>query len=452
MKRAVAGVLLKGMQLSIVPNWLRYTFLRPTFLKLVREGYKQNAVVATCLRCLTLAFQEAPLRAIDGKGNPLPSTHPLQRLLLRPNPVMSQAEWLMYNITYMGLGGNSYNNKQRSPDGRVVELWPYHDGHITPVPGGKEVTGESQWVKFFRYDIGDGNIKEIMPSEIDHHKWPMIDPESPWRGMSPLETLKRETDTLNELSDSILSILKNDATPQTVVSVPADVEMGENPEQEWREKFAGKGRGGVAFLQGAGRVTRIGSTMKELEVDGLRHAPEASIASAFGVPLIVAQLWTGVERAMDANFSASLAMFAENTMVPLWKLFASTLENSLRDEFSGDWYLEFDTSKVKALQESEDKQQGRIIEQVDAGVLAPIEARTLFGHVGPWRDAKGIVPILTAFAEAKIRFESARAMAEIVYGFTAQEAAKLFPEIKVEAPLLPKNGKSHLTSKELALL
>src|SRR5512136_312427 len=92
-----------GAALPIFPTWMRYPFTTPTFRALVTEGYKGNGAVFGCISALAFAFPEPPLlvwQETDGGDVPL-KTHPLTKLLKKPNAQMGLAELLQYSIVYM---------------------------------------------------------------------------------------------------------------------------------------------------------------------------------------------------------------------------------------------------------------------------------------------------------------------------------------------------------------
>src|SRR5262245_22944893 len=126
---------LKGMPFNMAPAWARWSFMKPTFKTLTEEGYKGNGLIFACVSALAFAFPEPPMlvwKEEDSGKNPL-RNHKLSKLLRRPNPDMGLAELLVFTIVYMAIGGNCYWYKVRNRAGVVVELWPIHDGQITPV-------------------------------------------------------------------------------------------------------------------------------------------------------------------------------------------------------------------------------------------------------------------------------------------------------------------------------
>ncbi len=351
MQRWMARGLIKAAALPIFPEWMRYSFSSPTFRSLAQEGYKGNGGVFGCISALAFAFPEPPLlvwQEIANGKSPLHG-HALSKLLKRPNPQMGMAELLQYTIVYMAVGGNCYWYKVRSQAGRVVQLWPLHDGQITPMPG------KTVLIDHYDLDMGTGKPERIEASEIVHHRW-MPDPLAPHKGVGPLIALAREVDTDNEATRYLFALLKNDAMPRLALVVPQGVELTpaqyDRLENQWSDKHGGDKRGGVAILEGGLDVKTVATNLKELEFNLLRRIPESRMSASFRVPAIIAGLYVGLEHGTLANYAEARTQFADDTLVPLWSNLADEVSTDLLPDFAGreDEIVEFDLAKVQALQ------------------------------------------------------------------------------------------------------
>lgn len=402
----LARLLVKAGSLAIVPAWVTESFIIPSFRALVREAYKKNAAVFACLEVLAFAFPEAQLRIYDGDSEdaqPLPN-HPLRKLLNRPNPRMGEAELLLITIVYAAIGGNAYWHKVRGRAGQVVELWPYHAGQMRAVPGGPT------WILRYEYDNGDGIWQPIPVEDIVHFKWPSPDPEQPWQAQPPLAAAGREVDTDNEITRYLFALLKNDAVPRLALKLPAGEGL-KDPEirrmkQQWRERYGGDNRGDIAILEQGAEIQRVGLDLAELTFDALHRIPETRIAAVLRVPAILAGLAAGLERSTFANFKEARQLFAEGTLIPLWRLFASEIASDLGPEFRAP-DVRFDISRVQALQEDTTARWKRALDAFQRGILKRNEARRYIGYA----DAQGG----DIFYEAPQR------------SFPGSESAKAFP-------------------------
>lgn len=340
------------------------------------RGYAANSAVFQCISTLAMGYTEPPPQVLLN-GDPEPA-HPLQRLLNRPNPVMSHGELMQYTMVYRAVGGNCYLHKVRNKSGVVVELWPYSQGQMWPV------RSRFGWVESYAYRAVNGEILTVPASEIIHLKWPSVDLANPTQAMPPLLAVAREVDTDSELTRYLYALIKNDATPRTLLNVKTN--LNEIQFNRLREQFSmrhgGDNRGGVGVVEGDATITRMSMNLQELAFETLRRIPETRIAGAFRVPAILAGLYVGLEKATYANYKEARAQLTEDTFVPMWRSDAVELTQALASEFDGNpdrLVVTYDTGKVAALQENEDAKYVRVVSGYEASLLTKNEARGLLG-------------------------------------------------------------------------
>lgn len=370
----LARLLLKSASIAFVPEWTKTSWITPSFKRLTEEGYASNAAVYQCVSALAFGYNEPPPVVKDQDDEPLPK-HQLQVLLNRPNPMMSHAELMTYMIIYKAIGGNAYLLKVRNSSGIVIELWPYHAGQVTPIPS------RFDWIAEYEFDNGDGEKTKVPAKEVIHLKWPSIDLDQPWLALPPLRAVAREVDTDSEMTRYLYALLKNDATPRTLLNVKTnlnDVQF-ERLRQQFSFRHGGDNRGGVGVVEGDATISRMAMNLQELAFETLRRVPESRIAGAFRVPAILAGLYVGLEKATYANYKEARAQLTEDTFVPLWKADGIELTQALSNEFSGDTVIEYDLGEVAALQENEDAKYTRIIAAYDSGITTKNETRLYLG-------------------------------------------------------------------------
>lgn len=375
---------LKAAGISFVPQWVRYSVFEPTFRALVREGLKANSVVQSCVFLLARTFPEPELWpwAHDGtEYKPLPN-HPLRKLMRRPNPDMGEAEFLAYVIVYCSLGGNIYLWKQRSAAGRVVALWPLHDGQMQPIAGRDTSEG---LVRYYELDAGDGRKIPIPKEDVIQWKW-LVDPEYPWRGMGALVAAAADVDTSNEIRAFVFSLLKNDATPPVVVTLIEGEEVTPSRTRrlraEWKQSMGGENRGTPAFLEAGMTVQRMALTLNEMKFDSLNDGPEAAICAGFGIqPAIVGALVGLKNSGIQANFEEARKMLTELTLIPLWRAFASEVGQAMVGEmgYEENTAVRFDLGQVRSLQENQDALWQRAQKAYDGNLITRAEGRAMVG-------------------------------------------------------------------------
>lgn len=343
----------KALELPVTTTWEAGRALWPEFTwsRLKTEGFYVNAAFSACVTAYALALPEPPLVVTDASGDPVKQTHPLQKLLTRPNPWMSHNELISIVATYLLVGGNAYLHKVRngaSSGSQTVELYPYSDGHMTPIPG------QTRWIEAYEYNNGDGKPVRIPWSDVVHLKWPVPDLDYPWRALSPLRLLAREVDADTEMTRIVWSLLRNDATPRTLIVYPAGVTLTKEERDAIKARFGlahgGDHRGGVGVATGGADVRRLALNLQELDLSALRHIPESRITAVCSIPAMLVGLNVGLERSTYSNMEEARKGWTTGTLSRLWALMAGELEADLSPEFGADLVVAFDTSKVAALQ------------------------------------------------------------------------------------------------------
>lgn len=359
--------------LRFVPTFLKSAWTDVAFRVLAKEGYKANAAVYACVQAWAQAFPEPELHVRQrdrSGGDAWLWEHPARALIERPNPAMGEDEFWAFVVTYMALGGNCYVWKERDRAGRVVALWPLHDGQVEPVPGARSSDG---WVSHYLYDNGDGRAKvPVDVAEVIHLRW-AIDPINPTRGLSPLVACSRSVDTANEAMRYQYALLKNDAVVSTLVSLKEPVGKVRLKElkRQFKDAFGGDNRGDAAFVEGGDiQISRLGSNLEELAIESLLNVPEANIASAFEVPPGLAGLNVALQRPAGLGSVGDTAVqeFTQRRLVPRWRRVASQFTAALLRDFdrAPGLAFAFDTSTVQALREDE----GALITTVNGAVTA----------------------------------------------------------------------------------
>jgi len=381
LRYSLARMLFKASGYAVVPQWVRSSFLVPTFDNLIREGYNKNAVVIGCMSVLTFTFPEPPLMVWSDeseRGKRLPD-HPLRKLLRRPNPLMGEDELMQYTMAWAAIGGNAFWLTAKDRQGRAAEqsTYPYHAGQVRVIPGGPE------WVKGYEFFNAQQEWEEIDQDQyiVTHFKWPLPDPAQPWQAQPPLRAVASAVDTDSEIDTYLYALLKNDAVVRTLVKLPKGFEMTK-PEKDrfrsqWADMYGGTNRGGVAILDDGASVERLGLNLQELAFEALRKVPEARIASALRVPPILAGLNVGLDSSTYNNLEGLQLHYTKRTLVPLWRAWGAEVESSLGD---GNVSIRYDLTKVAALQEDTDALWARVNRAWMGGYMTLNEARRAIGY------------------------------------------------------------------------
>lgn len=353
--------------------------------KAVGNGLESSIVVA-CLAVLGDAFGEAPpiVQRADTDGTKKTvATHPLTALLRRPNPFMTWdllAKWLVLS---QQVYGEAYFWKQRNNGNKVIGLWPIHPDHIKP--WWPETPDNTVWIDHFRYAPNGQPIP--LPVEDVLFLPENIDPDNPRRGRSKLRALFAEIFTDLECSAWLAALLRNGAGPSVILAPDPTAGEGiddvqaEAIKQKFTSRFGGDNRGAPMVVNGPMQVTPVSFTPTEMNLEQLRVLPESRVCAVLGVPAIVANLYVGMEHATYNNTKGLREHFAEQRMVPYWRMVANQLTLALLPDFDGDPRdsVVFDLTEVRALQEDLDARYKRMTGAVGGGWAMVNDARREVG-------------------------------------------------------------------------
>lgn len=202
---------------------------------------------------------------------------------------------------------------------------------------------------------------------------PIPDPLNPWRGMSWLTPVVREINADAAMATHKQKFFDNAATPNLVIRYQKKLPDGyvKAFAEQFEERHAGVDQSWrTVILDEAADLTVVGSSFDKMQFTELQSAGETRIASAGGVPPIVAGLKEGLDAATYSNYAMAMRRFADLTMRPNWRGACGALQQ-LVDVPAGAqlWY---DTTDIAALQEGE-KEQAEAA-QVNAATLSTLIA------------------------------------------------------------------------------
>lgn len=375
----------------------------------VGDGLGSSVWVAP-LRWLQRNFTESPIRLRRFQGEelvPVPKAHPMVQLVNKPNEFYSGATLRKATVASYETDGNAYWLAALNNQGRPVQLW--YTPHTLVEPTRDD--GSSTFIDYYQYRPGDGRTLRIAPIGFDRRNYPGIepgwamihfrdgiDPENPMKGISGFRSLLREIFTDDEAANFTASLLKNMGIPGYVVSPKDDggglAPIGEEDVRETKEQFkaatSGDNRGEPVVMTGPADIKMLGFNPQQMNVRDLRRIPEERCTAIIGIPAIVCGLGAGLDRSTFANMAEAKDSAYEDKILPLQRDFADTLTIQLLPQFESQpeqFFVDFDNSSVRALQDDEDKVAARVTGLVNGGLITVAEARSELGYdVTPAND------------------------------------------------------------------
>ena len=300
---------------------------------LVQQAYKDNGVVFACMLARQQLFSEARFqfqRLRGGRPTDYFGTADLD-ILEHPWPNGVTGDLLARAIQDADLGGNFFCVRRRGalrrlrPDWVTIVLGSEEDPDVEAGDADAEVLG-------YIYHPGGKNSGRdpvaFLREEVAHFA-PIPDPLASFRGMSWLTPIIREIQADISMTRYKNLFFENGAAPSVVVSL--DPAITGQAFKDWVTLLKDKEPRGwdrykTMFLGAGAKVEVIGSTMEQINFKTVQGAGETRIAAAAGVPPVIVGLSEGLQAATYSNYSQARRRFADNTMRPLWRNMAGSLE------------------------------------------------------------------------------------------------------------------------------
>lgn len=343
------------------------------YAHLAAEGFAKNAVAYRCVRMIAEAAAATPLIVfVDGVRR---EDHALSRLLARPNPEQSGAEWLEGMYGALQTAGNAY--AEAAGDDAPEELWTLRPDRVRVVPG------RDGWPAAWEYSVHGRSIRigraadgwsPVMQLKLFH-------PTDDHYGFSPLEAAAFAIDVHNASGAWNKALLDNAARPSGALVYGAKdgerltAEQFEALRVQVGESHAGTMNAGrPMILEGGLDWKPMSWTPADMDFIAGKHAAAREIALAFGVP---PQLLGIPGDATYANYREANAAFWRGTVVPLVRKTAAALTGWLDGRFPGA-RIEADLDSLPALQPERDALWARL----NAATFLTDEERRRMAGVG----------------------------------------------------------------------
>jgi len=345
-----------------------------------------SAIVWWGMRNIVQPLPRVMEEQADGSDEPIPG-HPCSVLVRKPQAQVRPKDRTAFNyrrllravLWSLMFDGNGYLLKVRNGQ-KVIGLdWIPHNVV-------KVVERDGQPAIIERYELNNrvGSPRKLDPSEVLHFTWG-IDQEHPAVGCSPLKALMRMVMTDNQIAVFSHAVLRN-PFPGLVVT-PGDKDQQFEKEdldlilKQIAQVSGGERGGGIAAFTDLLKVEKVGYSPDDMAIRELSKLPEERICAVFGIPPIVLQLGSGLERSTFNNMRQAFEAATEQFLVPIWEDMSEVFTESLLPEFDDNQARTFrlDYSQVKSLQEDQDALHKRAREDFTANLIDRAKALAMVG-------------------------------------------------------------------------
>ena len=319
----------------------------------VEEGFNLNSLIYSAIMYKSKASTAAPLRAYGGDPEHpelLKPSHPLAKLVARPNLHQSQAEFSMLNTAYWNIMGNVFIFMDRAKRGGIpVQKISLRPDRVYIVPG-KDI------IKGYLY-VPEGKAMRdgipILPEDMMHVKMPNpMDPlEGMGYGLSPLSAIAYSADVDNDITKFLKIFFQRGAiTPYMMMfKDPLDDTTIQRIKNRWHEQYGSyENWSEVGVMTNGGEIKQLTMPFKDMGFETIDERNEGRILGPLGVPPILIGTRTGLLRSTYSNYEQARKAFWQDTFIPELNLFESEYQYYLHGEDGS--FVKFDISEVPALQ------------------------------------------------------------------------------------------------------
>lgn len=341
---------------------------------LTRAGFLGNPIGHRAVKLIAEAAASLPLVLQDAEHRY--DSHPLLRLLARPNGAQGRAELLEAIYAHLLLSGNAYIEAVAGEAGLPVELHVLRPDRMRVVPGG------DGWPVGYDYTVGAKAHR--FPNDparpaICHLR--SFHPMDDHYGAAPLQAAATAVEVHNAAARWSKSLLDNAARPSGALVWRGNDNQGLLADDQFRRlseeieaNFQGaRNAGRPMVLEGGLDWKPMGFSPSDMEFHRTKESAAREIAQAFGVPPML----LGIPGdATYANYQEANRAFYRLTVLPLVSRVTAALVDWLA-LYSGEVLeLKPDLDQVQALASERDAQWRRVAE---AEFLTTAEKRRLLG-------------------------------------------------------------------------
>ena len=298
-----------------------------------KEGYIANVVAYQAIRRIATAIATLEWIAVDESGKDIPD-HPVLSVIDNPNPAQTRREWLEAKISYLYLGGNSYDERVMR-GGRLLELWTLRPDRFSIKLGKTGLAREYIYQQNGRKTVWRAN-PTTGDSDIYHAK--LFNPTDDLYGLSPFNAGAYAIDVHNMSMSWMNALLQNSAAPSGALVMKADSNALSDTEYDRLKKeielnYSGaKNAGRPMLLEGGLDWKAMGLSPQDMTLVESKDSVARDISLAFGIPPLLLNI-PGDNT--YSNYGEARRGFYEDTVIPLAFFVADAWNKWLKTALNG---------------------------------------------------------------------------------------------------------------------
>jgi HK97 family phage portal protein len=375
-------LMLKAIGMEDESFWSTWSPLGPTvrrgdteLKKQVGDGLTLDVMMSPVL-WIARRMAESDIGVTTGEDESVDLTHPIARLLRRPNPYYAGSTMRMVLAVDYLMDGNAYLRKIRQGTGTPAGLMYLPSWSMQPIVGSTD----------YAYTPGgnDSKPERIPATEIVHLRFG-IDPTFTAKGLSPLKILLRELYTDLQGATMTAMLMKNAGLMGVVISPKQGVTIQKPGETKKyiEDSFTGTSSGKPMVMTAPTDFQYFGAEAAKMDMSMLRNIPESRICALLNIPAAVVGMASGMAQTkVGATLAELRAMAYEDCIIPTQNSWCDEIDIQLLPDFEGDpeaYSTQFDNSHVRVLQPDDNAISAKLMEQLNKGAIMLSEARDALG-------------------------------------------------------------------------
>jgi HK97 family phage portal protein len=352
------------------------------------ESYKNNNVVHRCVSLIATSASHIPWHIYKNHGDhkKLIPNHPAAKLLKKPHPEQSGADFFTENISSLLLYGNSYMLTTTS-NHQPLELYNLHPTSV------EHVLAEQQLIAYKYRNNNQNKTFHIDPITRMGQVLCLknYNPSAGQKGLSALSAASKAIHLHAKIMDWNKSLLKNSIRPSGALVFQdgngyLTEEQFERLQQQFYENFSGASNSGKPLiLEGGLKWQETHNAERFEKFIELKDSSARDIAVAFNVPPQL--LGLNGDNTYSNMQEARLALWEEN-IIPLLDKYSDALSSWLSHWYGEDLIIDFDREAISVLTQRREDLWSKI---ASADFMTINEKRAFIG-LGPIKNGDTITP------------------------------------------------------------
>lgn len=360
-------------------------YITPSAYSLAQAGYRTNEVIYAIIAKRAKAKAEAPLWVYDDNGETPEEIkdHGIRKLLKRVNYGVGEKMFWQISQIYKDIAGFAAWEIESNNFGEPIRLWPMRPDWCSFLRG-PDLSGQQRPLRAIRYQPyglppQDIPIERIVFDGYFDPLYPLI------KFYSPTMNALHQIGLDNSMTEFLNDFTRHGAKFAGMISVAQvlNQNQADDIKRRFREAHGGTQNWTDPLVLGLGsKYETMQMSFKDMEFPELDARTESRICMSFEISPIIINAKVGLERSTYSNYEQANKAWYNEWVSPEWQLTADVFGEQMLPKYHDDiqnYYCEFNTGKVKALQEDRTAKVTRAVSMYGGRVAQLDESREEIG-------------------------------------------------------------------------